>query len=87
VGELADLDEAIELGRQALNLRSPPHSYRGGSFNNLANAVRERFEQRGDPEDIDEAIRLGREAMVVFAPPHPNRDVALNVLANSLRTH
>jgi hypothetical protein len=43
-GQKSDLDEAVSLHRQALELFLPPHPDRSGSLNNLANALLTRFE-------------------------------------------
>ncbi|KAJ7249041.1 CHAT domain-containing protein [Mycena rebaudengoi] len=85
-GDPKDIDEAIMLHREALELRAAPHPNQGGSLNNLANAVQTRFEQHCDPNDIDEAIMLYREALELHAAPHPNRGGSLNNLASAVRT-
>jgi acyl carrier protein phosphodiesterase len=66
------------LHREALELHAAPHANRGGSLNNLANAVETRFKQHGNPKDIDEAIKLHREALEIYAAPHPG--VALSTI-------
>ncbi|KAJ7258274.1 CHAT domain-containing protein [Mycena rebaudengoi] len=85
-GDPKDIEEAITLHREALELRAAPHSDRGTSLNNLANGVQLQFMQRGDPKDIDEAIMLHREALELRAAPHPNRGSSLNNLANAVQT-
>ncbi|KAJ7094980.1 hypothetical protein C8R44DRAFT_581362, partial [Mycena epipterygia] len=73
-GDPEDLNETIELQREALALCPPPHTnHRGGSLNNLATAVQIRFQQRGDSRYIDKAIELHREALALCLPPHPDR--------------
>ena len=83
-GHQSDLDEAISLHRQALELRPSPHPDQSSSLNNLAFALLTRFEQRGQQSDLDEAISLHRQALKLQAPPHPNRSSSLNNLANAL---
>ncbi|KAF8177479.1 CHAT domain-containing protein [Mycena galopus ATCC 62051] len=85
-GDSKDLEEAIELHREALALHVPPHPHRGGSLNDLANALETRFEQKKKLNDIDEAIELHREALALRVPPHPSRCVSLNNLAGVLET-
>ncbi|KAJ7839402.1 CHAT domain-containing protein, partial [Mycena leptocephala] len=85
-GDPKDIDEAITLHREALEIRAAPHPDRGGSLNNLAAAVQTRFEQWGDPKDIDEAITLHREALEIHAAPHPERGCSLNNLAAAVQT-
>jgi hypothetical protein len=86
VGDSRDIDEAIDLNKQALALCGPCHPDRGMSLNHLGNAVITRFDQQGDSRDLDEAITLYSEALALHAPPHPNRDVSLNNLASALKT-
>ena len=83
-GELADLDEAVRLLREALILRPAPHSMRSHSLNNLATALDTRFTQTGQIDDLDEAISLHREARLLLPPPHPERPYSLINLANAL---
>jgi len=54
----SDLDEAISLQRQALELQLPPHPSRALSLNNLASALSIRFEQGGQQTDLEEAMSL-----------------------------
>jgi hypothetical protein len=82
-GQQSDLDEAISLQRQALEL---PHPNQSNSLNNLASALWTRFEQEGQQSDLDEAISLQRQALELQLPPHPNRSNSLNNLASALWT-
>ena len=59
----SDLDEAISLLRQALELRPPPHPDRSSSLNNLALALSACFDKGGQQSDINEAISLHRQAL------------------------
>ncbi|KAJ7362660.1 hypothetical protein DFH08DRAFT_652614, partial [Mycena albidolilacea] len=59
-GDSKSLDEAIELHRQALALRTRPHPYRCMSLNNMAVAIFTGFEHQGDSNDLNEAIGLWR---------------------------
>jgi tetratricopeptide (TPR) repeat protein len=85
-GDIALLDEAIELNRKALGLRPPGHPARERSCNNLGNTLHARYEQCGDLTLLDEAIELKREALALLPPGNPERAVNCNNLANSLRT-
>ncbi|KAG1829960.1 CHAT domain-containing protein [Suillus variegatus] len=82
---MSDLDEAIELHRDALLLHSPGHSDRSSSLNNLAISLHDRFEQCGIMSDLDEAIELHRAALLLCPPGHLNRSSSLNDLALSLQ--
>ncbi|PPQ92057.1 hypothetical protein CVT25_007488, partial [Psilocybe cyanescens] len=83
-GKQGDLDEAISLHRQAVELQPAPHPDRSMSLNNLAHAVQTQFNQRGERNDLDEAISLHRQALKLRLPPHPKRSTSLNDLANAL---
>ena len=74
-GQQADVDEAISLYRQPLNLRPLQNSER--SLSNLASALRTRFAQRSQKNDLDEAISLYRHALKLFPPPHLLRSTIL----------
>jgi tetratricopeptide (TPR) repeat protein len=86
LGDLDLLAEAIELQRQALDLRTPGHPDRSTSLHNLANAVRTRFEQYGDLESLAEAVELHRQALVLRPQGDPDRASSLSNLANALLT-
>ncbi|KAF8177989.1 hypothetical protein K438DRAFT_1938944, partial [Mycena galopus ATCC 62051] len=81
-----DIEEAIELHREALAFRKPPHPDHGRSLNNLAIAVQTRFLQEGNTKDINEAIDLHRQRLVLCEPSHPDRGEPLNNLATALWT-
>jgi tetratricopeptide (TPR) repeat protein len=83
-GQQSDLDEAISLHRQALELFLPPHPNRSASLTNLANALLTRFKQGGQQSDLDEAISLHRQALELRPTPHPDRSSSLNNLALAL---
>ncbi|KAJ7209242.1 CHAT domain-containing protein [Mycena pura] len=77
----ADLDEVIQLNREAL--ASGPHD-RSLSLQNLATSLHTRFEQKWDTGDIDEAIRLHRECLLLRRGSHANRDHTLSDLGDAL---
>ncbi|MFI5590017.1 hypothetical protein ACIA5G_33560 [Amycolatopsis sp. NPDC051758] len=80
---LADLDEAIEMGRAAIRTTSDPLS-RALHLSNLCSALQTRFERTGMPADLDEAIEAGRAATAISADDdsHAGR---LSSLSNALR--
>ncbi|KAF8522391.1 CHAT domain-containing protein [Gautieria morchelliformis] len=84
-GEQEDLNSAISLYREALQLPAP-HPERSASLNDLATALSMRFKQSGRHEDLEEAISLHREALELFPAPHPLRSSSLNNIANVLLT-
>ncbi|KAG0699069.1 CHAT domain-containing protein [Suillus ampliporus] len=72
-GSIDDIDESIQLGREAVALCPE-----GG-------ALRTRFSQRRDIDDINKAISWGREALALRPPGHQHRDTTLNNLAIALQ--
>jgi hypothetical protein len=59
-GQFEDLDEAISLLRDALELFPAGHLNRSDSLNNLAVSLIRRYEQSSQPKDLDEAISSGK---------------------------
>ncbi|EJC97703.1 TPR-like protein, partial [Fomitiporia mediterranea MF3/22] len=82
----ADLDEAIEHHRAALDLHLEGHPDRSASLSNLAISLRTRFGQHGQSADLDEAIEYHRAALDLRPEGHPARSASLNNLAISLHT-
>jgi tetratricopeptide (TPR) repeat protein len=70
-GRLADLDEDIDLQREALRLVPTGHPERPGLLSNLATALTERHEALGVRDDLSEALTYLEEAMA--AGPAPRR--------------
>jgi tetratricopeptide (TPR) repeat protein len=84
-GDVALLDEAIQLDREALALRPPGHPERADSCGNLAASLDARYEQCGDLSLLDEAMELQREALALRPPGHPDRALSCVNLGDSLR--
>ena len=63
LGARGNLDEAIFLDREALDLCPQGHPDRSMSPNNLADRLSSRYEQLWEMQDLDEAIVLAREAL------------------------
>jgi CHAT domain-containing protein len=61
-GNLADLDEAIEVGRRAAEATPDGDPDQAMVLSNLGGVLRMRFGQAGDLSDLDEAIEYGRRA-------------------------
>ncbi|KAG2113242.1 CHAT domain-containing protein [Suillus cothurnatus] len=74
-GVLSDLDECIELHRDALLLCPPGHSDRSQSLDNLAISLGGRFLQQGVPSDLDESFNLFSQL------PHTSHAVSCEDLA------
>jgi hypothetical protein len=86
IGDVALLDEAIQLEREALALRPPGHPNRALSCGNLAAALGTRHKQCGDLGLLDEAIQLEREALVLRPPGHSDRAFSCANLAASFKS-
>ncbi|KAF8171572.1 CHAT domain-containing protein [Mycena galopus ATCC 62051] len=85
-GNLKDIEDAIKLHTEALELQSPLHPNRSTSLNNLALAILTRFDHCGDPDDIEKAIKLNKEALQLRSHPNPDRGTILNNLASAIHT-
>ncbi|KAG2754169.1 hypothetical protein P692DRAFT_20721391, partial [Suillus brevipes Sb2] len=59
-GNGQDLDEAIVLHREVLNLWPVGHTQQSLSLNNLADRLSTHFDHRGNDQDLDEAIVFHR---------------------------
>ncbi|KAJ6601514.1 CHAT domain-containing protein [Mycena sp. CBHHK59/15] len=85
-GDSVDLDNAIDMFRDALALPLPPGTDRCWLLNNLASTLFRRFQEAGGARDLDDAISMGREAVALLPPAHPERCTYLNNLANIHQT-
>ena len=84
-GDLADLDAAIDVGRQAVAATPADHPDRARYLSNLGGALRIRFERTGDLADLDAAIDAGRQAVAATPADHPDRATYLSNLGRALR--
>jgi tetratricopeptide (TPR) repeat protein len=83
-GNIADLDKALALRRQALDVTPLDSSDRPAILNNLGNGLMARYERTGRLEDLEEAIRVFREAVEATPPGSPDRPGRLNNLGTGL---
>ncbi|KAH9485774.1 hypothetical protein JR316_0002689 [Psilocybe cubensis] len=72
-GEEGDLEQAISLFRQIIELQHPPHFDLPLHLSNLAQALSTKFKQEGELDDLDEAIALSRRSLDLAPLSHPNR--------------
>jgi hypothetical protein len=79
------LDEAIELGREALSLQPTGHIFRATPRRRLAQVLTKRFRETWDSLHLDEVIKLEREALGLCPPGHPDHPASCITLAFSLR--
>jgi tetratricopeptide (TPR) repeat protein len=84
LGTMEDIDEAISLDREALDLRPQGHPDRSMSLNNLAAHLSSRYQPLGAMEDLDEAIVLDRETLDLCLLGHHDRSRSLENLAGHL---
>jgi tetratricopeptide (TPR) repeat protein len=78
-GAVADLDEAISLQRQVLDVARSDHPRQPGFHSNLATSLRHRFLATGQMADLDTAVMMARVAAA--SNPHPRRAMYLTNLA------
>ncbi|KAL8396668.1 hypothetical protein RB594_003654 [Gaeumannomyces avenae] len=77
---MADLEEAIRVGREAVDATPLDHPNRAGRLNNLGNHFGDRYSRTGAMADLEEAIRLGREAVDATPLDHSDRAAIQNNL-------
>ncbi|KAL2136726.1 hypothetical protein VTI74DRAFT_1767 [Chaetomium olivicolor] len=84
-GEMADLEEAIGIAKQAVELT--PHDYpdRAGRLNSLGNKLQSRYERTGEMADLEEAIGIARQVVGSTPNDYPDRAGWLNNLGITLQ--
>ena len=82
----ADLDAAIDVGRQAVSAAPQGHADRAIYLSNLAASLYGRFDQTGNGADLDSAIDVGRQAVSAAPQGHADRTIYLSNLGNFLLT-
>ncbi|KAG2108771.1 hypothetical protein BD769DRAFT_1643001 [Suillus cothurnatus] len=83
-GDIDDVDETIQLRREAVFLCPEGYSYCSSFLNNLAFSLEKHFDNQGKPNDLDEAITLFEESLHLQPVGHESRDVALDNLGGAL---
>ncbi|KAG8940331.1 hypothetical protein FRC03_005595, partial [Tulasnella sp. 419] len=84
--ERKDLEEAIQLYREALLLRPPGHPERSETLSGLATCIAEQKKEDGSIQGLEDAAQYYREALVLRPLGHPARSMSLHNLASFLRT-
>lgn len=87
LGDLNDLEQAIELNEEAVAATPgppgyPDHPARAGRLNNLAILLSSRFMRSGALDDLEEAIKQSSYAVAATPLDHPDRAAILNTLGN-----
>ncbi|KAG6333409.1 hypothetical protein ID866_5679 [Astraeus odoratus] len=85
-GGSGDLEEAISLSQQALELHPVGHTNRSLSLCNLANCIQSRYESQGVLGDLEEAISLHQQALGLHPVGHPHRSSSLFNLASCMKS-
>ena len=80
-GSISDLNEAISLARNALELRPQGHPRRILSLGHLATYLRSRFTQLGVLSDLNEALAFARNALELDPQRDLDRAYSLEVVA------
>ncbi|KAL4963724.1 uncharacterized protein BDV14DRAFT_201694 [Aspergillus stella-maris] len=81
---MADLEEAIRVGREAIKATPVNHLDRAHYLNNLSVNLGELYNRTGAVAVLDEAIEVGREALKATPDNHPDREKNLNNLSIDL---
>ena len=79
---MADLEEAIRMGQEAVTITPKDHPDRAGFLNNLGSHFSDRYSRTGAIADLEKAIRMGQETVTITLKDHPDRAVYLNNFKN-----
>ncbi|KAJ5414516.1 hypothetical protein N7509_001143 [Penicillium cosmopolitanum] len=82
---MADLEEAIQVSRRAVQATPKDDPQLIGWLNNLGNDLERRYERIGQVNDLEEAIQMSRQAIQVAPNNHPEMKWLLNSLGDKLR--
>ncbi|KAH8654745.1 CHAT domain-containing protein [Ilyonectria robusta] len=77
---MADLEEAIRVGREIIDATPSDHPDRARWLNNLGTHLGDRYSRTGAMADLEEAIRVGQEAVDATSLDHPDRVIFLDNL-------
>jgi len=83
-GDRADLNAAVDAGRQAVAAAPADDPGRAGYLSDLGGTLQVRFERTGDRADLDAAIDAGRKAVAATPISHPRHAGRLSDLGNAL---
>lgn len=81
---LVDIDEAIAVMRQALELTPDDHAIKPMYVGNLGNSLLRRFEHSNNRRDIDDAVLAMRQAVELSPDAHAHKPRYLSNLGNVL---
>ncbi len=63
LGELEDLEQAIQVIQQATHLTPDGHAAKPGYLNSLGISLQIRFERLGELEDLEHAVQVLQQAI------------------------
>jgi hypothetical protein len=91
-GNAADLDAAVEAGRQAVQSVPDDYPYRLAMLLNLHSSLQVRFDNTGTLADLDAVLDAARQTDQLFTVDHPERasrlaDLGLMLVTRSERTN
>jgi tetratricopeptide (TPR) repeat protein len=81
-----DLEEAIQVSRQAVQATPVDHPDRVYWLNNLGNVLESRYKRTRQIEDLEEAIRVSSQAAQATPNDHPDLAGRLSNLGNKLQS-
>ena len=84
-GRREDLDEALMLGRRAVELAGDQHPQPEALLSHLGNCLLDMFDLTDSAEMLDEAIAVKQAALDSVVPGNPVRCVLMTNLGNALR--
>jgi tetratricopeptide (TPR) repeat protein len=82
--ELSDLEDAISILRDVVDLTPLGHPAKPGYLNNLGNSFLVRFKHLGELSDLEDAISRHRDAVNLSPHGHPDKHTRVNSLGISL---
>ncbi|KAJ5804819.1 hypothetical protein N7474_010706 [Penicillium riverlandense] len=85
-GHIEDLEEAIQVSRQAVKVTTSDHPGLAAVLYNLENKLERRYERIGQIDDLEEAIQVSRQMVKAAPSDHPSLVVWLSNLGNKLES-
>ncbi|KAJ6538403.1 CHAT domain-containing protein, partial [Mycena sp. CBHHK59/15] len=83
LGDLTDLEAALQNDQEALALTPEGHPDRAGCLQSLAVSFTDRYQRLGDLTDLEAALQNKQEALALTPEGHPDRAGRLQSLAVS----
>lgn len=83
-GRLEEVEEAVDVGIEALELTSPDHPAFGVLQSGLCASLRERYSRTSEVDDIDQAVVLGRASVRSTGEGHAFHPGAMINLGHAL---